>query len=128
MLVYADDAQTIKVGVIGLDNYQALAFTQLFHDPKATGDLKGFRVVAAFAGGSRDIEESVQSLPKWVPEMKKAGVKIVDSIDKVAAESDAILIMSLDGRVHLEQLKAVAKAGKPVSAVSAQFTTPKASR
>ena len=104
----------LRVGIVGLDNYQALAFTQLFHDPKATGDLKGIRVVAAFPGGSRDIEESVQSLPKWVPEMKKAGVKIVDSIDKVAAESDAILIMSLDGREHLKQFRAIAKVGKPV--------------
>src|SRR4051812_26096528 len=45
----AEDAP-IKVGVIGLDNYQALAFTELFHNPKATGDLKGIRVVAAFLG------------------------------------------------------------------------------
>jgi predicted dehydrogenase len=104
----------IRVGIVGLDNYQALAFTQLFHDAKATGDLKGIRVVAAFPGGSRDVEESVQSLPKWVPEMKKMGVKIVDSIDKVVAESDAFLIMSLDGREHLKQFRAVAKAGKPV--------------
>ena len=108
------DPAPLKIGIVGLDNYQALAFTQLFHDPKAAGDLKGFRVVAAFAGGSKDIEESVQSLPKWVPEMKKMGVKVVDSIDKVVAESDAILIMSLDGREHLKQLKAVAKSGKPV--------------
>src|SRR5437762_2170800 len=34
-------AEPIKVGVIGLDNYQAVAFTQLFHDPKAAGDLAG---------------------------------------------------------------------------------------
>jgi hypothetical protein len=104
----------LKVGVVGLDNYQALAFTYLFHDPKASGDLKGFRVVAAYPGGSRDIEESVQSLPKWVPEMKKQGVEIVESIEKVVEKSDALLIMSLDGRVHLNQFKAVAKAGKPV--------------
>jgi predicted dehydrogenase len=110
----AAEKPPLKVGVVGLDNYQALAFTYLFHDPKAAGDLKGIRVVAAFPGGSKDIEESVQSLPKWLPEMKKQGVEIVDSIDKVAAKSDAILIMSLDGRAHLAQFQAVAKAGKPV--------------
>jgi predicted dehydrogenase len=104
----------IKVGVIGLDNYQALAFTQLFHDPKAAGDLKGIRVVAAYMGGSPDIEESVVSLPKWAPEMKKAGVDILDSVEKVVAKSDALLLMSLDGRAHLPHVRAVAKSGKPV--------------
>lgn len=104
----------LRVGVVGIDNYQALAFTELFHAPKAAGDLAGIRVVAAFPGGSKDIEESVQSLPRWLPEMKKHGVKIVDSIDKVVAESDAILIMSVDGREHMKEFRAVVKAGKPV--------------
>ena len=49
-------AEPIKVGVLGLDNYQAVAFTQLFHDPKAAGDLAGIRVVAAFPAGSPDVE------------------------------------------------------------------------
>ena len=110
----ADDAAPLKVGVIGLDNYQALAFTSLFHDPNAAGDLKGFRVVAAYAGGSPDIEESVRSLPRWIPAMREQGVEIVDSIDKVLEKSDAILIMGLDGRVHLPHLKPVLKTGKPV--------------
>ena len=39
---------------------------------------------------------------------------MVDSIDQVVEKSDAILIMSLDGRTHLSYFKAVAKAGKPV--------------
>lgn len=107
-------AEPLKVGVIGLDNYQAVAFTQLYHDAKATGDLKGIRVVAGFPAGSPDIEESVQSLPKWVPAMKEFGVEIVDSPAKVVEKSDAILIMSLDGRAHLEQFKAIAGSGKPV--------------
>src|SRR5262245_35242314 len=53
----ATAAEPLKVGVIGLDNYQAVAFTQLYHDAKAAGDLKGIRVVAAFPAGSPDIDE-----------------------------------------------------------------------
>ena len=46
-----------RVGVLGLDNYQAVAYAQLFNDPKAAGDLAGVRVVAAFpAAASADIE------------------------------------------------------------------------
>jgi predicted dehydrogenase len=104
----------LKVGVIGLDNYQAVAFTELFHSPKAQDDLAHIRVVAAYPAGSPDIQESVDSLAKWVPAMEKFGVAIVDSIDKVLERSDAILIMSIDGRAHLPQFKAVMKAGKPV--------------
>ena len=56
----ADPTPTIRVGVIGLDNYQAVAFTELFHDPKADDQLAGIKVVAAFPAGSPDIEESVR--------------------------------------------------------------------
>src|SRR6476620_188780 len=79
----AAEGDPLKVGVVGLDNYQALAFTELFHSPKAEGDLAGIRVVAAFPGGSPDIEESVDSLKKWPPAMEKYGVALVDSSDKV---------------------------------------------
>jgi len=107
-------AEPIKVGVIGLDNYQAVAFTQLFHNPKVEGDLAGIKVVAAFPAGSPEIEESVRELPKWTEQIKKFGVEIVQSPDEVLKRSDAILLMSVDGRAHLEQLKPILKAGKPV--------------
>ena len=110
----AAEPAPLKVGIVGIDNYQALAFTELFHDPKAAGDLAGIRVVAAFPGGSPDIEESVQSLPKWRPALEKLGVEMVDTIDKVVEKSDALLVMSVDGRAHLPQFQAIVKAGKPV--------------
>jgi predicted dehydrogenase len=106
--------QPIKVGVIGLDNYQAVAFTELWHNPKAADNLMGIKVVAAFPAGSPDIEESARELPKWTEGIKKYGVEIVKSPDEVLKQSDAILVMSVDGRAHLEQLKPVFKAGKPV--------------
>lgn len=111
---FAKGDEPFRIGIVGLDNYQAVAFTSLFHDPAAEGDLKGLRVVAAYAGGSPDIAESVESLPKWIPASRDLGVEIVDSIDKVLEKSDGILLMSLDGRVHWPHFKVVAKAGKPV--------------
>jgi len=110
----AADAAPIKVGVIGLDNYQAVAFTQLFHSPKADDDLKGLSVVAAFPTVSPDIEESVRELPKWQKGIQTYGVKIVDSQDELLKQVDAVMIMSVDGRAHLEQAKAVILAGKPL--------------
>jgi len=110
----AADPPPIRVGVIGLDNYQAVAFTELFHRPKAAPELSGLKVVAAFPAGSPDIEESVRELPKWTDGIKKLGVEIVKSPDDVLKQVDAVLVMSVDGRAHLAQLKAVLKAGKPV--------------
>ena len=107
-------ADPIKVGIVGLDNYQAVDFTQMFHNPKAAGDLAGIQVVAAFPAGSPDIEESVRELPKWTEGIKKLKVEVVGSIDEVLKRVDAVMVMSVDGRAHLEQLKPILKAGKPV--------------
>jgi len=113
-MVRSSAAEPIKVGVIGLDNYQAVAFTELFHNPKATGDLAGIKVIAAFPAGSPDIEESVRELPKWTDGIKKLGVEIVASPEEVLKQVDAVMVMSVDGRAHLNQVKAALKAGKPV--------------
>lgn len=110
----AEPATPVKVGVIGLDNYQAVAFTQLWHDPKASGDLAGIKVVAAYSVGSPDIEESVRELPKWTEGIQKLGVPLVDSVDKLLKQVDAVIVMSIDGRAHLEQVKPVIRAKKPV--------------
>ncbi|MCH2213474.1 MAG: hypothetical protein MK110_19420 [Fuerstiella sp.] len=41
-------AKPVRVGILGFDSYQALAFTQLFHNPPADNpDLAGLRVVVA---------------------------------------------------------------------------------
>jgi predicted dehydrogenase len=107
--------KTVRVGVLGLDNYQAVAYAQLFNNPKATGDLAGLRVVAAFASpASEDIPESRESLPKWKEQIVRFDVKLVDSVDDLLRQCDAVMIMSLDGRKHREEAAAVLKAGKPL--------------
>ena len=107
-------AAPIKAGIIGLDSYHSVAFTQLFHSPNVTGDLAGIQVVAAFPGGSPDIAESAENLPKWKEAIGQYGVKIVQSIDELLPLVDVVMITSLDGRPHLEQARQVIAAGKPV--------------
>src|SRR5712691_6234668 len=103
----AEPVPPVKVGVIGLDNYQAVAFTQLWHDPKVTGDLAGIQVVAAFSIRSPDIDESVRELPKWTEGIQKFNVSIVDSVATLLKQVDAVLIMSVDRREHVDQGKSV---------------------
>ncbi|MBC8869300.1 MAG: protein kinase [Planctomycetes bacterium] len=105
----------IKVGIIGLDTTHAIAFSRILNDPNATGDVAGCLVVAAYpTKGSSEIEISQSRLPKHIAEIQGLGVEIVDSIDELLKRVDAVLLLSIDGRRHLEQVRPVLKAGKPV--------------
>jgi predicted dehydrogenase len=103
----------IRVGIIGCDTSHVIVFTKLMNDPQATGDLAKVEVTAAFPGGSPDLPDSKNRLAGFVKQLREKSIKIVDSLDELAAQTDAILLESVDGRPHLEQFRAVAK-GKPV--------------
>ena len=100
-----------RVGIIGLDTSHAIAFTKSFNI-EALPELGGYKVVAAYPQGSRDIESSTSRVPGYIEEVKKMGVEIVDSIPALLQKVDVVLLESNDGRVHLEQALPVFKAGK----------------
>ncbi|HKI36733.1 MAG TPA: Gfo/Idh/MocA family oxidoreductase [Gemmataceae bacterium] len=113
--VWADEPKPLKVGIIGLDTSHVTAFTGVLNDPKVKPELAGARVVAAYPGGSDDVEASRTRVKGFTDTLKdKYGVEIVDSIDALLPKVDVILLESVDGRPHLEQVKPVLKAGKPV--------------
>ena len=108
-------AEPIRVGIVSIDNYQALAFTQLFHaPPQDNPDLKGLKVVAAWPGGSLDLEESYKNVSRWKPHLEQQGATMETTIEAVLAKVDVVMLMTLDGRTHLEQVRPVLRAGKPV--------------
>jgi hypothetical protein len=108
----------IRVGIIGLDTSHSIAFTQtLNRGPKNPADkprFEGVRVVAAYPQGSKDIESSTKRVPEYTEKIKALDVEIVDSIETLLRKVDAILLESNDGRVHLEQIRPVLHARKPV--------------
>jgi predicted dehydrogenase len=111
----AQEKKVIKIGIIGLDTSHVPAFTALFNDPKAEGDLAGFKVVAGFPGGSSDVFDSYSRVEKFTKQIEKDyGVEIVKSIDELVQKVDVVLIESVDGRPHLAQAMPVFKAGKKV--------------
>ena len=116
-LVIANDEkkEPLRLGLIGLDTSHVIAFTSRFNEPDNPNHVPGGRVVAAFKGGSADIESShtrVEGYTKTLVE--KYGVKIYDNIKEVCENVDAILLTSLDGRPHLSQVRPVFEANKPV--------------
>jgi predicted dehydrogenase len=105
----------LRLGLIGLDTSHVTAFTQLLNDPARPDHVPGARVVAAFKGGSSDVEASASRVDRFTAELKdKWGVEIVDSIEELCRKVDAVLLESVDGRPHLAQVRPVFAAGKPV--------------
>ncbi len=103
----------LRIGLVGMDTSHVPAFTKLFNDPAASGDLAGFRVVAGFPDGS-DTPMSRDRIAAFTEETRALGVEIVDSVEALIERSDRLMILSVDGRIHLRQARALLAAGKPL--------------
>jgi predicted dehydrogenase len=111
----AGSGAPIRVGIIGLDTSHVIAFTKAFNDPTDPNHVAGFTVVAAFKGGSPDNESSWKRVDGYTAELRdKWKVEIVDDIPTLCRKVDVVMLESVDGRPHLEQVKPVFAAHKPV--------------
>ncbi|MGH9840663.1 MAG: Gfo/Idh/MocA family protein [Blastocatellia bacterium] len=107
--------QELRIGIIGCDTSHVTAFTKLLNDKNDPNHVPGARVVAAFKGGSADVESSRTRVDRFTAELKeKWGVEIVGSIEELCRKVDAVLLESVDGRPHLNQARPVFAARKRV--------------
>ena len=105
----------IRVGIIGTDTSHVPAFTKMLNDSSAPNFIPGARVVAAYKGGSKDIQQSISRVDNYASEIaSKYGVEIVPDIATLLAKVDAVMLTSVDGRPHLEQARPVIAAHKPL--------------
>jgi len=105
----------LNIGIIGLDTSHVVAFTKLLNDKTHPFHVKGGKVVVAFQGGSPNFELSQSRLEKFTQELhENFHIKLVQSMEEVAEESDAILLESVDGAVHFEELKKIVAYKKPI--------------
>lgn len=110
----ATGPRALRIGIIGLDTSHAIAFTKLLNGENPPEWAAGARIVAAYPKGSPDIESSVSRVPGYIEEVRKLDVAIVDSIDELLTQVDALCLETNDGRPHFEQVLPVLRAGKPV--------------
>lgn len=108
-----EPSKPLKAGIIGLDAH-AYSWTKILNDPNAPGELADMIVVAGYPGGSPDIPQSMDILKQREGLIREMNVEIVDSIDDLIKKVDVVMILSIDGRPHLEQARAVFAAGKRV--------------
>lgn len=106
---WASPPETRRIGIIGLDTSHSEVFTRLIHESSGA-----YRVVAAYAQGSKDIPSALQLRPGVTQAVQKMGVELVGSIAELLDKVDCVLLETNDGRPHLEQVLPVLKAGKRV--------------
>jgi hypothetical protein len=105
----------LRLGIIGLDTSHVVAFTKLLNDANDPGHVAGGKVIAGFKGGSPDIESSANRVEGYTKQLQdQFGIRIMDSIESLCHEVDAVLLESVDGRPHLAQARPVIEAGKPL--------------
>jgi Oxidoreductase family, NAD-binding Rossmann fold len=116
MAALCANAADLRIGIIGTDTSHVPAFTKLLNgDSSAPDHIAGARVVAAYKGGSSDLEESTSRVDQYAEEIRtKYGVEIVPDIAALLSKVDAVLLNSIDGRPHLAQARPVIAAHKPV--------------
>ena len=108
-------AADLRLGYIGTDTSHVIAFTRVLNDPSNPDHVPGARVVAAFKGGSDDVESSYKRVDGYAKELaEKWNIEIVPAISALCGKVDAILLESVDGRKHLPQAREAAKCGKPM--------------
>lgn len=108
-------AKDLRIGMIGLDTSHVVAFTELLNNPENPKHVPGGRVVAAFKGGSPDVESSATRVDGFTATLQeKYGVKIYSTIEEMCRHVDAVMLESVDGRPHLRQAIPVMQAGKPM--------------
>lgn len=107
-------ADNLRIGLIGLDSSHCEQFTLRLNDPANPSHIPGARVVAAYSGGSPDLPQSAERVKGFTTMLKdKYGVQILGTITEVCAAVDAVMILSMDGRPHLAQVREVLLSGKP---------------
>jgi len=108
-------AADIRLGIIGTDTSHVVVFTQMFNDAARADHVAGVRVVAAYKGGSPDIDSSWSRVDKYAQELQtKWKIEMEPDIASLCGKVDAILLESNDGRKHLPQARQVIAARKPM--------------
>ena len=105
----------LRIGIIGFDTSHVPAFTRLLNDAGDPFHVPGGRVVAGFPSFSKDLESSYSRVEGFVADVAGPhGVEMVDSVEALVRQVDAVLLESVDGRRHLAEIRPVLEARKPV--------------
>jgi predicted dehydrogenase len=105
----------LRIGVVGTDTSHVTGFARLLNSELPRPELAGARVVAAVPGFSEDIPSSFSRHEGFTRELEETlGIRLVGSIGELCEQVDALIIHSIDGRMHRAQLEQILPHRKPV--------------
>ena len=104
----------LRVGMIGCDTSHVVGFSTEINDPASGGYRAKVQITCAYPGGSDDIPKSLDRVPGFTKELRGMSIKIIPSIEELLEQVDAVMLMSIDGRVHVDQLRPILAAKKNV--------------
>jgi predicted dehydrogenase len=108
-------AADVRVGIVGLDTSHATEFTARLNDPASPNYVTGARVVAALPEFSPDLPMSKDRVEGFTATVRdEFGVQIVKDAPELLAACDAVMVLSLDGRKHPDQVRRLLAAKKPI--------------
>lgn len=117
-------ADPVRLGLLGIDNFGSVAYTEFLNRPHPDETFQGVRVVAAFPIGSDDYPESAELGARWKeqltnlyqnpqkPEDAVPPIEFVNSVEELLGRVDGVMIFSMDGRLHRAQAETVLRARK----------------
>lgn len=103
----------LRLGIVDFDSSHSIEFTRRFNHVGVPPDqhVEGVRVVAGWAG---DSEMAPERIPGFTSAIRDCGVDVVDTLEDLAGEVDAILVLSLSGFAHLGRVEALIDYGLPL--------------
>ena len=107
-------ADSLKIGLIGLDTSHVVAFSRLLNEPQNEHHISGGKIVAAFPGGSPDMPVSISRVEGFTNQLRdEFGIEIVDSPRAVAERVDLVFVTAADPRVHPDHLRQILPCRRP---------------
>lgn len=105
----------LRIGLVGLDTSHCVAFTRILNDRSSSEPppVPGATVTHAWAAPARG--KQAQTVGEYRKELvDKWGVTVVRRFTDLIGTVDAVLLLSVDGSVHLEQAKPFLAEGVPL--------------
>lgn len=109
----AQPKSPIRVGIVGLDAH-AVPWTQILTNPKTDPAILAMKIVAAVPAYSPDISFSADNIAKNTQAMRDMGVELLDTIEAMLPKVDAVMLLSIDGRKHMQEARPIFAARKRV--------------
>lgn len=105
------ESRPLRIGMIGLDTSHVIAFTKVFNDSDAVGNLANMQIVAGYPGGT-EMPASRDRVEGFTTQLREMGIEIVKTIPELLEKVDVVLLESVDGRIHLQEARQVIAAKK----------------